>query len=134
MAKRYLIDTSAVIKYLNASFPADGLEFMDTIVDQESNISFISEIELQVWLPENPDDIEVYRQFVANSTVYSIEKNIIAETIRIRKTSRVKLPDALIAATALIKGLTLISDNDKDFLKVTGLKYINPQYMHQKRH
>lgn len=134
MAKRYLIDTSAVIKYLNASFPADGLEFMDTVVDQESNISFISEIELQVWLPENPDDIEVYRQFVANSTVYSIEKNIIAETIRIRKTSRVKLPDALIAATALIKGLTLISDNDKDFLKVTGLKYINPQYMRQKRH
>jgi len=51
---------------------------------------------------------------------------LISETIRIRKESKVKLPDAFIAATSIIHDLTLIADNDKDFLKVPGLKYVNP--------
>ncbi len=46
MAERYLIDTSAVIKYLNATFSADALQWLDELIDQESLISFISEIEL----------------------------------------------------------------------------------------
>lgn len=115
MAARYLIDTSAVIKYLNGSFPQNGLEFLDQIVNQESLISFISEIELQVWNPTDPDDLEVYQEFVGSSFVFGIDAAIIIETIRIRKTYRVKLPDAIIAATAIIHELTLIADNDKDF-------------------
>lgn len=31
------------------------------------------------------------------------------------------------AATALANDLTLIADNDKDFKRVSELKYINPQ-------
>ncbi len=48
MGERYLIDTSGVIKYLTESFPLSGLIFMDDIIDKESVISFITEIELQV--------------------------------------------------------------------------------------
>jgi tRNA(fMet)-specific endonuclease VapC len=47
MEEKYLIDTCAVIKYLTLVFPPKGIDFMDTIVDTESIISFISEIELQ---------------------------------------------------------------------------------------
>jgi len=46
MAERYLIDTSAVIKYLNEKLPATGILFMDQVVDGGSLISFIKEIEL----------------------------------------------------------------------------------------
>ena len=59
MAERYLIDTSGVIKYLNGTFPATGLSLIDSIVDTECILSFISEIELQVWNPTNPADIEI---------------------------------------------------------------------------
>lgn len=127
MASGYLIDTSAVIKYLNGTFPEPALEFMDDILDGASNLSFVSEIELQVWTPENPDDLSVYKQFVTNSIVIGVDDDIVSETIRIRKSYKIKLPDALIAATAIINGLTLIADNDKDFLKVATLKYINPK-------
>lgn len=126
MAERYLIDTSVVIKYLNASFSADSLNMLDQIIDQESRISFITEIELQVWNPVNPDDISIYQEFVASSQVIGIDSNIIKETIRIRKQCRIKLPDALIAATALVNDLMLIADNDKDYGKVSNLKYFNP--------
>ena len=126
MAKRYLVDTSAVIKYLNETFSEKGLQFMDTVVDGNSAISFISEVELQVWNPINPDDSLVYSQFVASSFIYGIDNEIISETIRIRRQSNVKLPDAFIAATAIINNLTLVADNDKDFQKIAGLKYVNP--------
>ena len=126
MAERYLIDTSAVIKYLNGSLPEKGLSFMDAIVDEESNISFVSEIELQVWNPPNPTDLEIYHSFVFGSAIIGITPDIIRETIRIRKTYKIKLPDSLIAATALVNDLTLLSDNDVDFGKIVGLKYLNP--------
>lgn len=126
MAKRYLIDTSAAIKYLNGTFPLKGLQFMDRVVDVESILSFISEIELQVWNPADPDDINIYRQFVSNSMILFLENGIIPETIRVRKTYNLKLPDALIAATCLINNMTLIADNDKDFARVESLVCINP--------
>ncbi|MBE5321297.1 type II toxin-antitoxin system VapC family toxin [Pedobacter sp. MR2016-19] len=126
MAERYLIDTSAAIKYLNGTFSPKGLKYMDDIVDVESVMSFISEIELQVWKPTNPDDIIVYQKFVSISIILGLQDGIIAETIRVRKTHNLKLPDALIAATCLVNNLTLIADNDKDFAKVTSLKCVNP--------
>ena len=127
MAEKYLIDTSAVIKYLNETFSGKGVLFIDNLIDDESNISFITEIELQVWNPPNPLDIEIYKLFVANSNTVGINPDIIAETIRIRKSYRIKLPDAIIAATALVNQYTLISDNDIDFKKIPNLKYINPK-------
>ena len=126
MAKTYLIDTSAVIKYLNESLPAGGLKFIDEVIDNESQLSFISEIELQVWNPPNEEDLEIYSLFVTQADIVGIDAEIIAEAIRIRKDHQLKLPDAIIAATAITRDLTLIADNDKDFLKVTALKYINP--------
>ena len=100
---------------------------MDRIIDKESIISFISQIELQVWNPQDPDDLKIYQSFVSQSTIVGIQEGLIQETIRIRKSYNLKLPDALIAATALINDMILIADNDKDFLIVPELKYINPQ-------
>jgi predicted nucleic acid-binding protein len=132
MAERYLINTSGVIKYLNETFPSKGLTLIDEIIDQECVISFITEIELQVWNPANPEDLKVYLLFLANSTVIGIDSTIIQETIRIRKLYKLKLPDALIAATAIANDMTLIADNDKDFGSVVELKYLNPKHLNNK--
>lgn len=126
MAKSYLIDTSAVIKYLNSSFSDAGLALIDQIIDNEIYISFITEIELQVWNPPNEQDIAVYQAFIKQINILNIESSVIAETIRIRKIHHLKLPDAIIAATASANNLILIADNDKDFLKVVEIEYLNP--------
>ncbi len=129
MAERYLIDTCAVIKYLTVVFPPKGISFMDNIVDEESVLSFISEIELQVWNPPNPADMVIYKEFIAESHIIKVEDTIIQKTIDIRKKQKLKIPDAIIAATAIVNDFTLVSDNDKDFTKIPGLKYINPASM-----
>ncbi len=38
----------------------------------------------------------------------------------------IKLPDAIIAATALVHGLTLITRNTKDFNRIEQLDVVNP--------
>ncbi len=127
MDERYLIDSSAVIKYLNETLPVEAIRFMDELVEQECVISFVSEIELQVWQPPNSSDLAIYAAFVAGSTILGISSPLISEAIRIRRTYTIKLPDALIAATAIVNDRTLIADNDKDFTKITTLKYLNPR-------
>jgi len=133
MAKRFLIDTSAIIKYLNGVLPEEGLLFMDGVVTAERTISFVSGIELLSWIPTDQNDFKIYQFFVSQSIIIGIDSNIIKETIRIRREFKVKLPDALIAATAIVKNLTLIADNDKDFLKVPKLKYFNPRIFKDRR-
>lgn len=129
MAKKYLIDTSAVIKYLNNSLPSEGLLMMDKIIDQECLLSFITEVELLCWNPTNAEDMEIYIDFVNKSFIYYVDEKIIKETIQIRKTFHLKIPDAFIAATALMHKLILVADNDKDFSKIDSLKYINPNHL-----
>ncbi len=129
MGKRYLIDTCAAIKYLNATLPDSSLVFMDNIVDSDCIISFITKIELLAKKQIGPEDIIVIRKFLQNSQITYIDDIIIDQAIIIRRSTKVKLPDAIIAATAMVKNLILVSDNDEDFKKVIplGLDYFNPK-------
>lgn len=70
--------------------------------------------------------MKIYQSFVSKSIIIGIQDGLIQETIRIRKSYGLKLPDALIAATVIINNMRLIADNDNDFLRVNELKYINP--------
>jgi predicted nucleic acid-binding protein len=128
MGTRYLIDTCAVIKYLQNSFPEKGLLLLDSILDNECQISFITQIELLAWKNQEESSLLIFRQFIKGSKILYINEDIINKAIEIRKKTNVKLPDAIIAATALCYNFTLISDNDKDFKKIIdiGLSYINP--------
>lgn len=45
--------------------------------------------------------------------------------IYLRKTQNIKLPDAIIAATSLSNGYTLITNNEKDFSKIQNLRSVN---------
>ena len=60
------------------------------------------------------------------ATVIEINKAIIDTCITLRKGHRIKLPDAIIAATALSHNLIIITNNEKDFENIKGLKFINP--------
>ena len=128
MGKRYLIDTSVVRKYLDEELSQAGLDLLDSIVDSsESQVSVITRIELLGFSPERNDLVNFIRQFLALSSEYELSEIIIQKTISVRKEYKIKLPDAIIAATALCHDLILLSDNDSDFGKISHLRYINPR-------
>ena len=106
--------------------PPKGQQWVSEIFVTRPRISFITEIELLAWYPENPDSRTVYHRFVEMATIEGINKEFILKTIEIRQKYKLKIPDAIIAATAIILDIILFADNDKDFLKVSVLKYNNP--------
>ena len=58
--------------------------------------------------------------------MYELDQDIKDQTAEIRKHYNLKLPDAIIAATAIVNKLTLITRNTKDFDRLSRLKVSNP--------
>ena len=52
--------------------------------------------------------------------------DITEKTIEIRKQAKIKLPDAIIAASALVNNAVLVTANVKDFKMIDGISIINP--------
>lgn len=65
-------------------------------------------------------------EFIAASLVLPLDEPVIQQIIRLRQQRRIKLTDAIIAATALAHGLPLITRNVANFQGIAGLGVINP--------
>jgi len=123
--EQYLVDTNVVSDYFSASLTTAGMAFMDTIIDAIPNLSVITQIELLCW-DTNRETEQKIKEFIEDSNVLDINTDVIAWCINLRKGKKIKTPDAIIAATALAHGYTIITRNEKDFANVTGLKIVNP--------
>jgi len=123
--EQYLTDTNVVSDYFSVSFSAAGLSFMDTIIDATPNISIITQIELLCWEIDSVTGQKV-KDFIADSVVFDIDIDVITHCVALRKGKKIKTPDAIIAATALAYGYTIVTANEKDFANISGLKIINP--------
>ncbi len=127
MGLNYLWDTNTAIYFLQRQFPPTAEQFIDgLLVNNRPVISAITEIELLSWKTENEKDLNVVSNFIQDSFVIELEQPIKLKTADIRKTLGIKLPDAIIAATASVYNLTLITRNVRDFNRVTEIKTINP--------
>jgi predicted nucleic acid-binding protein len=126
--EQYLIDTNVVFDYFSASLPATGLLFMDSVIDAIPNLSVITQIELLCWKTDIVKE-QAVKDFISDSEILEITPDVISHCVNIRRDKKVKTPDAIIAATAIANDYTLISNNDKDFKSIEGLKYINPYSM-----
>ena len=124
---KYLWDTNIVIYYLQQQFPPAAEKFIDSILPiSQPAISAITEIELLCWKTDNEEDTNTLQSFISDAQIFELEKNIKIKTVEIRRANSIKLPDAIIAATALIHDFTLLTRNLKDFKKVNGLQVISP--------
>lgn len=124
----YLIDSNSVIDYLSGRFPDNGMSFMNDVIDSVVNISVITKIEVLGFNgPE--DDMLLLRDFMDASVVLYLTEEIVQECIAIRKEHVIKLPDAIISATALVYDMDLITRNTADFKKIQGLQTVNPHML-----
>lgn len=130
MGIKYIWDTNSVIYYLQQQFPPVAEKFIDnSLLESPPCISAITEIELLCWKTASEKDVEVLNNFISDALVIELENPIKRKTADIRKTYKIKLPDAIIAATALVYDLTLITRNTNDFKNIQGLNVINPYEM-----
>lgn len=123
--EQYLIDTNVVSGYLSASLPVAGLTLLDKIIDAIPKISVISQIELLSWETDNATAINV-ENFISDASIFNLTPETIISCVQLRKKRKIKIPDAIIAATALVHNCTLVTNNEKDFSNIKDLKIINP--------
>ena len=126
MGQRYILDTNTVIDYYGDKLPQDSVLAMDKLVNDEMNISIIVRIEA-LGFNGKESEMQELKDFLSLAKIYYVDDLIADKTIDLRKTYRkLKLGDAIIAATALANNLILISRNTKDFEDISGLTCINP--------
>jgi predicted nucleic acid-binding protein len=122
----YLLDTNIIIQLLGNSLPQSRMSKMYEILDKEVMVSIITQMETLGYNFDSNEEQILFETFISESTILTINNAIIDETIAIRKSKKIKLPDAIIAATAKIHNLILISQNTSDFKNIHGLKMENP--------
>ena len=126
MGTGVLIDTNVVIDFQNGRLPVAGAQWLIEQVDAgQGYLSVINRIELLI-RPGNASEEAALRQFIGSCTELPLDEPTIQHTIHLRQQHRVKLPDAIIAATALAHGIPLLTRNTSDFQALTGLAVLNP--------
>ena len=119
---KYLLDTNVLI-YLQQRKLAHGLPI------GAYAYSVISEIELLSWPQLQPEHELVWRGLLAPLHRVELDAAVREAAIRLRRERRLRLPDAVIAASALTLDATLLS-NDQQLLTVPGLRSQAVELMH----
>jgi len=122
MGSEFLIDTNVLIDAQSKKMPQSALDFLANIIDRDFTISFVTYIEFLGY----KDATISMKEFIDMANVIEINKEIITSTIDLRKQTRIQFPDAILAATALVRDLTIVTRNTSDFKNIRGLRMVNP--------
>ena len=126
MGQRFLLDTNIIVHYFRHDIPKTGANWLLSILLVERRVSVLTKIEFLGWQPPTIKEQSDAEDFMDSCEILPLTDEIVAKTIEIRRIYKLKTPDAIIAATALVYNLTLISRNDTDFQRIKKLKYTNP--------
>jgi len=99
---------------------------IESIFKASFNISIITKIEFLGWKRHTEEGFEKAKKFIGFAKVIPLTDEIADLAISLRREGRIKLPDSVIAATALHKGLDIVTRNEDDFKDIEGLKVYNP--------
>lgn len=105
-----IVDSSIVIDHLNGHRAASHLI---ASLDAPA-ISIVTWIEVVTGFRDSEAEA-VGRRFLLSLELVQLSSPIAEETVLVRRTTRLKLPDAVILATARISGATLLTRNTRDF-------------------
>jgi predicted nucleic acid-binding protein len=107
-----VLDSTAVIKYLQNELTLDDIGGNGC----ERYVSVITCMEALSYPDITPGEERRVNDFLAACTVIPLNRQVMEEAVKFRRSSRRKLPDSIVAATAIVLGITLLS-HDPHLLK-----------------
>jgi len=117
-----LLDSNIIIY----SYQAEYQTIDDLITANPIKLSEISYLETIGYQKITPAEEQYLRALFSSATVLPIDTRIIKQATALRQKRKMSLGDAIIAATALIHDLTLVTCNTDDFKWIPDFKLINP--------
>ncbi len=121
----FLFDSNVFIYHLNGTLGAYGQSLLKQGLVEGGAFSVISRIEV-LGFRQSTAELEKASRLFSGLNQIELNTQIVAQTIALRQLRKIKIPDALIAASALHWGLPLVTHNTRDFQWITELKLIDP--------
>lgn len=91
-------------------------------------ISVITYIEVMGYHFMKKEEESFIKKFCQEAYIIPLDDQIVNKVIALRQKKKIKIPDAIIAATAIENNLQLITRNTDDFKDIPNLKLLNPFY------
>jgi hypothetical protein len=123
MEQRFLIDTNVIIDNFGNKLPDKSKAFLYSI---DLTVSVVTKIEVLGWLKASQKQLQPLHDFMEVMNILPIDDEVVDKTIELRQRKKIALGDALIAATALVHNLVLITHNISDFRNIDQLQVIDP--------
>jgi predicted nucleic acid-binding protein len=117
-----LIDSNIII--YAAQPEHDALRAL--IAEQAPAISAVSYVEVLGYHGLSAAEEDLFRRFFARARMLPIDREVLDAAVSLRRRRRMYSGDALIAATALVHRLTLVTHNVADYSDVPGLAILDP--------
>ncbi|HNT08462.1 type II toxin-antitoxin system VapC family toxin [Methanoculleus sp.] len=124
--RRHLLDTNILIYYLADAIPSGSTNKIEDMLSSSFRISIITKIEFLGWKKHTPEGYAMAEDFIRPAEVYPLTDTIADCAIHLRRMYGVKLPDAVIAATAMVHDCALVTRNEHDFSEICSLEIVNP--------
>jgi predicted nucleic acid-binding protein len=105
----HLLDTNIVIGLLKGSEPTLMLVKASGLVLARAGVSQITRMELLGFPGLGEVEEQATRAFLGLCQVVAISDEVEAQAIRLRRAGLLKLPDAIVAASALVTGAQLLT-------------------------
>ncbi|GHV04668.1 hypothetical protein FACS189485_10500 [Spirochaetia bacterium] len=111
---KIVLDSTAVIKYLRNELTLEEVGGNDS----DLYISVITGMEALAYPDITADEEQRAHDFLAACVIIPLNRQVQKEAIQFRRSSRRKLPDSIVAATAVVLGIPLFS-HDPHMLKAS---------------
>jgi predicted nucleic acid-binding protein len=117
-----LLDSNTIIY---ATIP-EKEQLRQFLSKQDISVSAVSYVEVLGYHKLSSVNKQHFEKFFQTTQMFPISDEVIQKASILRQQKKMSLGDALIAATALIHGLTLVTSNVKDFEWIEDLSVLDP--------
>ena len=119
---KYLLDSNALIYAVRPD--ARNAPFRLWVKHPDAVVSAINRVEVLGFTRLTVADARAFAAMFLLLPQLPVTAEVLDQAVKIRQQFRIKTPDAIVAATALVHGLELITA-DNDFARVAGLVVVN---------
>jgi predicted nucleic acid-binding protein len=96
------------------------------IADHAPAVSAVSYVEVLGYHQLDDEELQYLEEFFRLAQVLSLSQAVLDQAVALRQQRKMSLGDALVAGTALVHSLTLVTRNVEDFQWIQGLSLLNP--------
>lgn len=122
----FLLDSNIFIYHLYDSIEVHKFFASKLIMKDSISYSFITKIELLSFPKLSISESNKIIRLLDNFNKISMNDDMENIIISLRKNKQIKIPDAIIAASAIYSNSTLVTRNVLDFKNIENLKLYNP--------